>query len=163
MVLERTKNVAMGPENKNHCAGECHQKFTAALFFSMTLPDHSGPRPLIQIRNHFYTGGRTPWTSDQLVARPLPKQKTTQTQNKRIHTPNIYALSGIRTHDPSVRASEDSSFLRPRCYCDRLCTMLCSILILAKARRKLLFCEKLNGLNDTTICFSITFLVKFSP
>jgi hypothetical protein len=32
-------------------------------------------------------------------------------QNKRIHTPNIHALSGIRTHDPSVRASEDSSCL----------------------------------------------------
>jgi hypothetical protein len=31
----------------------------------------------------------------------------------------IHALSGIRTHDPSVRASEDSSCLRPRGYCDR--------------------------------------------
>jgi hypothetical protein len=36
-----------------------------------------------------------------------------------IHTPNIHALSGIRTHDPSVRASEDSSCLRPCGYCDR--------------------------------------------
>jgi hypothetical protein len=34
-------------------------------------------------------------------------------QNKRIHTPNIHALSGIRTHDSSVRAGEDSSCLRP--------------------------------------------------
>jgi hypothetical protein len=25
-----------------------------------------------------------------------------------MHTTNIHALSGIRTHDPSVRASEDS-------------------------------------------------------
>jgi hypothetical protein len=37
---------------------------------------------------------------------------------KRIHTPNIHALSGVRTHDPSVRASQDSSCLRPRGYCD---------------------------------------------
>jgi hypothetical protein len=66
----------------------------------MDLPAHSGPRPLIQFRNHFFTDGRTPWTSDQLVTRLLPKQRTTQTQNKRIHTPHIYALSGIRTHDP---------------------------------------------------------------
>jgi hypothetical protein len=89
-------------------------------FFSMALPAHSGPRPLIQFRNHFYTDGRTPCTSDQPVARPLPKHRTTWTQNKRIHTPNIHALSGIRAHDPSVRASEDSSCLRPRGYCDRL-------------------------------------------
>jgi hypothetical protein len=43
----------------------------------------------------------------------------TQTQNKRIHTPNIHALSGIRTHDPSVRESENSSCFRPRGYRDR--------------------------------------------
>jgi hypothetical protein len=53
---------------------------------------------------------------DQLVARPLPIHKTTQTQNKRIHTPNIDALCGIRTDDPSFRASEDSSCLRPLDY-----------------------------------------------
>jgi hypothetical protein len=32
---------------------------------------------------------------------------------------DIHALSGIRTHDPSVQASEDSSWLRPHGYCDR--------------------------------------------
>jgi hypothetical protein len=30
-----------------------------------------------------YTVGRTPWTGDQSVTRPLPKHRTTQTQNKR--------------------------------------------------------------------------------
>jgi hypothetical protein len=89
------------------------------LFFSMAPPARSGPRPLIQFRNHFYTDGMTPWTSDQPVARPLPKHRTSQTQNKRIHTPNIHILSGIRTHNPSVRASEDSSCLTPRGYCDQ--------------------------------------------
>jgi hypothetical protein len=33
-----------------------------------------------------YTDGRTPWTGDQLVARPLPTHRTTQTQNKRTQT-----------------------------------------------------------------------------
>jgi hypothetical protein len=33
-----------------------------------------------------YTDDRTPWTSDQPVARPLPRQRTTQTQNKRTQT-----------------------------------------------------------------------------
>jgi hypothetical protein len=50
------------------------------------------------------TVGRAPWMGDQPIARPLPIQ--TQT--------NIYALSGIRTQDPSIRAGEDSSCLRPR-------------------------------------------------
>jgi hypothetical protein len=67
----------------------------------------------------FFTDGRTPWTGDQPVARPLPKHRTTLTRNKGIHIPNIHALSGIRTHDPSVRASEDSSCIRPRGHCDR--------------------------------------------
>jgi hypothetical protein len=33
-----------------------------------------------------YTAGRTPWTGDQPVARPLPTHRTTQTQNKRRQT-----------------------------------------------------------------------------
>jgi hypothetical protein len=65
-----------------------------------------------------FTGGRTPWTSDQLLARPLPKHKTTQ-KKTHIHTPNIHTLSGIRTNDHSIRASEDSSCLWPLGYHDR--------------------------------------------
>jgi hypothetical protein len=34
---------------------------------------------------------------------------------------NIHTLSGIQTHDPSLRASEDASFLRPRGHCNRPC------------------------------------------
>jgi hypothetical protein len=63
-----------------------------------------------------YTVGRTPWTGDQPVARLLPTHRTTQTQNK---FTDIHALSGIRTDDSSVRASEDSSCLRLRGHCDR--------------------------------------------
>jgi hypothetical protein len=59
------------------------------------------------------TVGRTPWTGDQPVARQLPTHRTTQTQA------NIHALSGIRTHDPSVYTSEDISYLRSRDSCDR--------------------------------------------
>jgi hypothetical protein len=33
-----------------------------------------------------FTDGKTPWTGDQPVARPLPTQRTTQTQNKRTQT-----------------------------------------------------------------------------
>jgi hypothetical protein len=86
----------------------------------VSLPAHWGTWPLIQFRNHFFT----PWTSDQPVARPLSKHKTTQTQNKCIHALNIHTLSGIRTHDPSTRASEDSSCLRQRSHCDRPLTIV---------------------------------------
>jgi hypothetical protein len=34
----------------------------------------------------FYTVGRTPWTADQPVTRPLPAHRTAQTQNKRTQT-----------------------------------------------------------------------------
>jgi hypothetical protein len=76
-----------------------------------------GPCLCFQFHDHF-TDGRTPWTSDQLIARPLPKHRTTQTQNKHTHTPNIHALCGIRTHDPGFRAREDSSCLRSLGYRD---------------------------------------------
>jgi hypothetical protein len=75
---------------------------SALFFFSLALPAHSGPWPLIQFHNNFFTDGITPWMSGQLDARPLPKHRTTQTQNKRIYTSNIHALSGIETHDPSI-------------------------------------------------------------
>jgi hypothetical protein len=44
----------------------------------------------LEHRAHFsvswlFADGRTPWTGDQLVARPLPKYRTTQTQ-KKAHT-----------------------------------------------------------------------------
>jgi hypothetical protein len=68
-----------------------------------------------------FTIGRTPLTSDHLVARPLPKHRTSQTP-QHMYTTNIHALSGIRTQVPSVRASEDSSCLRPVGYRDRQIT-----------------------------------------
>jgi hypothetical protein len=51
-----------------------------------------------------FTIGRTPWMRDQFVAR---------------YTANIRVLSGIWTHNHSVRESEDSSCLRPLGYRDR--------------------------------------------
>jgi hypothetical protein len=38
----------------------------------------------------------------------------------RINHTEIHALSGTGTHDPSVRAGEDGSGLRPRSHCGRL-------------------------------------------
>jgi hypothetical protein len=67
------------------------------------------------------TVGRTPWTDDQLIARPL-SVKQTQKDAHTTQTLNIHGLSGIRIHGPGVRASEDGSCLWPLGYCDRLYT-----------------------------------------
>jgi hypothetical protein len=70
----------------------------------------------LQSLNH-KTVGRTPWTGiSPLQDRYL--HRTTQIQNERRQI-DIHALSVIRTHDHSVRASEDSSYLRPRDHYDR--------------------------------------------
>jgi hypothetical protein len=84
------------------------QKVTKCRFFSLAVQPPWALASDFQFHDHF-TDGRTHWTSDQLVARPLPKHKTTQTQNK--HIPNTHALCEIRTHDPGFRASEDSTLL----------------------------------------------------
>jgi hypothetical protein len=68
-----------------------------------------------------FTGGRFPWTGDQLVARPLPKHRSTQTQEKLGHTLNIHAQGGIRTRNHGLRAIEDCSCLRLFGYRGRLC------------------------------------------
>jgi hypothetical protein len=49
-----------------------------------------------------FTDGRTPWASDQLVARPLPKYRTTQTQNKHTHQTS---MSGVE-FEPTIPAFE---------------------------------------------------------
>jgi hypothetical protein len=90
-----------------------------SFLISIPLIPYSYSVEVFHFSLDLYTIGRTPWTSDRPVARPLPKYRTTKTQNKHTHTPNIHALSAIRTHDHSVRASEDSLCLRQLGYRDR--------------------------------------------
>jgi hypothetical protein len=63
----------------------CHG-VTVTIFVSVCLSrdlqPFVGPWPLFSFLT-LYTVGRTPWTWDQLVARPLPIHRITQTQNKR--------------------------------------------------------------------------------
>jgi hypothetical protein len=56
------------------------------------------------------------WSARRKASTCTQTQKNAHTH---IETLNIHALSGIRTHDPGFRASEDSACLRPLCYCDR--------------------------------------------
>jgi len=52
--------------------------------------------------NYFGHFGRTPWTGDRSIARPLYLRRTAQQTNKKTRT-HIHASSGIRSHDPSVK------------------------------------------------------------
>jgi hypothetical protein len=78
----------------------------------LTLPLYGSTVLLLDLGRLFsflipYTVGRTPWTYTQ-----------NNTNTEWLHT-DIHASSGIGTHDPSVRAGEHGSCVRPRGHCDR--------------------------------------------
>jgi hypothetical protein len=89
----------------------------------LELQPQFGPWPTFmkQSVSHQFTRsktfGRTPWAGDS-SSQGLYLYTNTE---KRTHTQtlNIHDLSGIRTHDPGFRASEDSVCLRPFYYRDR--------------------------------------------
>jgi hypothetical protein len=93
-----------------------------------------------------YTVGRTPWTGDQPFARPLP------THRINVHNTDIHALSGIPTHDPSVRASEKSSYLRLRGHCDRLIKIMLYLLLEFLFDQVSLFSPQLYIMMPQTVC-----------
>jgi hypothetical protein len=97
-MLQKTDRVWM------HCI------FFFLSFFFMSIPPipYSYGVEVFNFSLDLYTIGRTLRISDRPIARPLSKYRTTQ-RTINTHAPNIHALSGIRTHDHSVRASEDSS------------------------------------------------------
>jgi hypothetical protein len=65
-----------------------------------------------------WTVGRTPWTGDRPDSRPLPTHRKTKHRKTRTH---IHSSSGIRTHNPSVRAAEDITSFRPLGHWDQPC------------------------------------------
>jgi hypothetical protein len=75
---------------------------------SMALQAFVGPWPLLHFRNLFYTDCKTSWTSYQPVVRPLPTQRTTQTQNKRTHR---YPCPEWNSNPQSQRSSERRQFM----------------------------------------------------
>jgi hypothetical protein len=86
------------------------------IYLSMALQSFVVSWPLFRFLNPTHICSDS-LDADQPVARPLPTHRTTQTQQtRRIH---IHVLSGIWTHHPSVRASEDCSCLGLRGHCDR--------------------------------------------
>jgi hypothetical protein len=66
----------------------------------------------------FYTVGRTPWTGDQPVARPLPAHRTAQTQNKRTQT-SMPWVEFEPTNPAFERAKTVHALDRAAGHCDR--------------------------------------------
>jgi hypothetical protein len=61
--------------------------FKRAIYMYETLSNSGSTVLLLDLGRLFsflilYTVGRTPWTADQPIARPLPTQRTTKKQNK---------------------------------------------------------------------------------
>jgi hypothetical protein len=71
---------------------------------------------LVELSRFSVSCSYTPWMEDQPVSKPLPTHK----ENKhRINAHWYPCLEQDSTHDFSVRASEESSCLRPRSHRDR--------------------------------------------
>jgi hypothetical protein len=75
------------------------------FFFPPALRSPWALASAFQFHDHF-TDGRTPWTSDQLVARPLPKHRTTQTQNKHRDTPTSMPCVGFEHTIPAFERTK---------------------------------------------------------
>jgi hypothetical protein len=104
-------------------------KSYVCTIFSMALPAHSGPRPLIQFRNHF---SQTVGLLGQEVS---PSQASTYTQDNTnteyTHT-DIHASSGIRTHDPNVERAKTIHALDGAATVIGKFTLCCSLLRVQK-------------------------------
>jgi hypothetical protein len=137
------------------------QRLTTCYRNSFTFYSPRGSWPLFQFHDHF-TDGRTPWVSDQLVARPLSKYRTTQTEWTYTHTKHPCLVWDLNS-DPSFRASEDSSCLRPLGCCDKpfdiiwcwkenlahCCQGTCFLLITAQGKQ---FLPVVASAHDTHSC-----------
>jgi hypothetical protein len=116
LLVSRNKVVKWPKDKLTYIDPYRYKHLSIYLSLYLWLYSPCGPWPLFQFLNQ-YTVGRTPWTGDQLFSMPLPTNRTTQPQNKTLA--DIHASSGIRAHDPSVLAGEDSSCFRLRSRCDR--------------------------------------------
>jgi hypothetical protein len=93
--------------------------YVEEFFFPMAFIALTGPWPLLQFRNYFFT--QTVGILGRVVSPSQSRYLYTGQQKYRINAcTDIYTLSGIRTHDPSFRTKENSSYLRSCGHRDRL-------------------------------------------
>jgi hypothetical protein len=107
-----------------------------------------GPRPLFQFLN-LYTVGRTYWTGDQPVARPLPTHRTPQSQNKRTQTSMLRV--GFEPSIP-VFEREKSVHALDRAAIVTGCCLMSQPLII-RAEREGFICERKLHLHQVQFIF----------
>jgi hypothetical protein len=62
---------------------------SSEIYLSVALQPFVGPWPIFQCLYIQYIVGRTPWTWNRPVARPLSTRRRTQTQNNRTQTSKL--------------------------------------------------------------------------
>jgi hypothetical protein len=77
---------------------------------SMDLQPFVGPWPLLLLRNLFYIGGRTPWTSDQLVARRLPNTQG-NINTEQMHTQTSMFWVGFEPTIPAIELANKCTLI----------------------------------------------------
>jgi hypothetical protein len=88
----------------------------SCIYLVVTLQPFVGPWPLFQFLHHLHSryvslnGGSARRKSATYI-----QNKTKREQTHR----DIHASSGVRTHDPSIWADENSSCFSPHGHCDR--------------------------------------------
>jgi hypothetical protein len=102
--------VGQGPNEG--CSAK--EKKMGSIYLFMALNPFFGPWPLFSVLIYTQSVGLFGWGISPSQGRYLHAEQHTYRINADIH-----AFSGIRVQDPSVRAGEDSSCLRPRGHCDR--------------------------------------------
>jgi hypothetical protein len=98
---------------------------------SMTLQSFVGPSPIFSFLT-LYTVGRT---LGRGICPSQGRYLHTGQQKHRINV-DIEASIRIRTHDSSIRASEDTSCLRPCGHCDRHMTQYRSVICIYEYSRR---------------------------
>jgi hypothetical protein len=100
---------------RNLCPSESHELCLSLPFFLSTALQPFGPWPLF----HFFNPIRSRQNSlDGLSAHRRAATYTWQHKHRiNAHRRPCFESSGIRNHDPSVRAGEGSWCLRPRGHC----------------------------------------------
>jgi hypothetical protein len=114
--FHRKHNVAYLRIKKSMLFKEIHSVIPSSIHQWLYSP-FLGPGLFFSSVIFFYTVGRTPWASDQLVARPLPTHRTTQTQNKRIHRHSCLQWDS-NPRSQCLIGGRQSMFI-PRGHCDR--------------------------------------------
>jgi hypothetical protein len=92
------------------------QSFIRQWLYSSLL----GPALFFSLFISVYTDGRTPWTSDQHVARPLPTHRTTQTQNIHSHKHTCLWVG----FEPTIAVLERAKTVHAL---DRTATVICRL------------------------------------